>query len=134
MQSPLDVRPHVAAALADHRPVVALESTLITHGLPAPANLETALELEEAVRAGDAVPATIAILAGTLTVGLSEAEIRALTEEERVAKVSRRDLAAAVAGGGFGATTVAATLWVAARAGIRLIFFTSEISLVRDRK
>lgn len=117
----LDIRPRAAAALAERRPVVALESTLITHGLPAPDNLETALELEAAVRAAGAEPATIGILDGGLIVGLTEKELRRLAESEGAAKVSRRDLAAALAAGGPGGTTVAATLWTAAAAGIRVL-------------
>ena len=117
----LHLRPRIAAAIAARRPVVALESTLITHGLPAPENLETALDLEAEVRAAGAEPATIGILDGRVLVGLNEEEHRRLASAGDAAKVSRRDLAAAVAAGAPGGTTVAATLWVAKRAGIRMM-------------
>jgi pseudouridine-5'-phosphate glycosidase len=116
----LVVRPDVAEALAQHRPVVALESTLIAHGLPWPLNLETALVAEKAVRDEGAVAATIAILAGTPTVGLSEAELRDLAQQENVIKASRRDLAAAIVRHQTAATTVAATMTLAHLAGIHL--------------
>ena len=115
------IRPRIAAAIAARRPVVALESTVITHGLPAPENLETALELESAVREGGAEPATLGILDGQVIVGLTEDELRRLASCEDAVKVSRRDLAATLAAGEPGGTTVAATLWIAARAGIRLM-------------
>ncbi|MBK8025594.1 MAG: pseudouridine-5'-phosphate glycosidase [Chloroflexi bacterium] len=108
------------------RAVVALESTLITHGLPYPANVETALAMEQAIRDQGAVPATIAILAGKIVVGLSEAEIRDLAQRQDVRKCSRRDIAIAVARGEYGATTVAGTMIVAHMAGIR-IFATGGI-------
>lgn len=122
----LDVHPEVADALRCERPVVALESTLIAHGLPWPANLETAHAAEEAVRGAGAVPATIAVLRGRLTVGLDECQLGALARGEDVAKASRRDLAAVVARGDTAATTVAATLSLAHRAGIR-VFATGGI-------
>lgn len=121
MTSLFQIRPRIAAAIAAQRPVVALESTLITHGLPAPENLETALDLEAAVWETGAEPATIGILDGRLIVGLTEDELRRLASSEGAAKVSRRDLAAATASGAPGGTTVAATLWTAARAGIRVM-------------
>lgn len=111
----------VRTALADHRPVVALESTLIAHGLPHPANLETALAMEAAVRARGAVPATIGIIAGQPTIGLCEAELELLATDHHVLKVSRRDLPLAVARGAHGATTVAGTLALMARAGLRIL-------------
>ena len=117
----LVVRPDVAEALAQHRPVVALESTLIAHGLPWPLNLETALVAEQAVRDEGVVAATIAILAGAPTVGLSETELRDLAQPENVIKASRRDLAAAIIRQQTAATTVAATMTLAHRTGIRLI-------------
>src|SRR5437868_7449578 len=95
----IDVRPEVAAALRAGRPVVALESTLIAHGLPRPLNLETARAAEAAVRAEGAVPATIAVLRGRPVVGLDAAELEELANAEGVRKASRRDLAAAVAQG-----------------------------------
>jgi pseudouridine-5'-phosphate glycosidase len=116
----------VRAALEGGRAVVALESTVISHGLPRPQNLETARRLEQAVREGGAVPATVAVLGGRLCVGLDEAQLARLAEGEGVRKVSRRDLAVAVARGGDGATTVAGTLWIASRAGLK-VFATGGI-------
>jgi len=100
---------------------VALESALITHGLPYPHNLETAQALERAVRENGAVPATIAIIAGEIRLGLTEAELERLASQKGVRKVSRRDLPMAVARGEDGATTVAATMYVAALAGIEVL-------------
>lgn len=116
----LRVAEEVRDALAEGRPVVALESTLVSHGLPRPANLETARALEREVRAGGGVPATVAVLDGALAVGLSETELVRLATEDGVAKVSRRDLPVVIARRGLGATTVSATMIGAARAGIRL--------------
>lgn len=116
----LEVRPEVAAALAENRPVVALESTLIAHGLPWPLNLETARAAEAAVHAEGAVPATIAVWHGRPTIGLGSAELEELARSVGVLKASRRDLALAVAQGRSAATTVAATMFLAQRAGIRL--------------
>jgi pseudouridine-5'-phosphate glycosidase len=116
----LDLRPEVGAALRQGRPVVAVESTLITHGLPWPANLETAREAEAAVRDEGAVPATIAVLAGRPVVGLSELELELLARTQGVLKASRRDLALAVAQARTASTTVAATMFLAHQAGIRL--------------
>jgi pseudouridine-5'-phosphate glycosidase len=122
----LDVRDAVAAALAAGQPVVALESTLIAHGLPWPLNVETALAAEEAVRADGAVPATIAVLNGVPTIGLSRAEVEALAGSKDVMKASRRDLGVATAQRRTAATTVAATMWLAHRAGI-CVFATGGI-------
>jgi pseudouridylate synthase len=124
----LTLGPAVAAAFRDRRPVVALESTLITHGLPAPVNVDTALAMEAAVRAGGAVPATIGILGGKIIVGLTPAEIVELATRPAgaVRKCSRRDLPIAVARGEDGATTVAGTMIVAHLAGIR-VFATGGI-------
>lgn len=116
----LDVRPEVLAALHGRRPVVALESTIIAHGLPWPVNLETARAAEAAVRDEGAVPATVAVWRGRPTVGLAGDELESLAKDKGVFKVSRRDLAAAVAHGRTAATTVAATMMIAHRAGIRL--------------
>lgn len=116
----LSIRTEVARAVADNQPVVALESTLIAHGLPWPLNMETAFAAEAAVRAEGAVPATIAILNGQPTVGLSEEELHDLARDENVLKASRRDLAAAIIQRRTAATTVAATMTLAHRAGIRL--------------
>ena len=122
----LDVRREVADALAARGPVVALESTVISHGLPRPHNLETACRMEEAVRGQGAVPATIGLLKGRLVVGLSTEEIDLLANTEGVAKVSRRDLSTVLSAKDPGATTVAATMFIAALSGIR-IFATGGI-------
>jgi pseudouridine-5'-phosphate glycosidase len=119
------VSDEVAAALDAGRPVVALESTIIAHGLPRPRNLEVARMLEGTVRDGGAVPATIAVLGGVVHVGLDEDALRALAAEE-FAKLSVRDLPVAIARGGNGATTVASTAFLAAAAGIR-VFATGGI-------
>lgn len=116
----------VAAALAAGRPVVALESTIVTHGMPWPANVETARAVEDVVRAGGAVPATIAVLDGRIRIGLSPDELEALGKASGVMKLSRADLAYAVATGRPGSTTVAATMIAADRAGIR-VFATGGI-------
>ena len=120
------VSEEVRAAVGGGRAVVALESTVISHGLPRPQNLETARRLEQAVREGGAVPATVAVLGGRLCVGLEESQLARLAEGEGVRKVSRRDLSLAVARGEDGATTVAGTLWVASRAGLK-VFATGGI-------
>ena len=116
----------VSDALAEGRAVVALESTVISHGLPRPLNLETARALESAVRERGAVPATVAVIKGRLRVGLDDAQLEHLATAEGVRKVSRRDLAAVVARGEDGATTVAGTLWIASRAGLK-VFATGGI-------
>ncbi len=117
----LDIHPEVADALLRGKPVVALESTIIAHGMPWPQNLETAMRVQAAVREGGAVPATVALVHGRMKAGLSDAEIEALGRSgPAVAKLSRRDLALAIAGGRTGATTVASTMIVAALAGIHL--------------
>jgi pseudouridylate synthase len=112
------IHPEVSAALAAGRPVVALESTIITHGLPRPDNLRVAREIEQAVRSGGAVPATIAIVGGEPHVGLDDAALLRVAEGDTVAKVSVRDIAVVAARGGDGGTTVAATAHLAAGAGI----------------
>jgi pseudouridine-5'-phosphate glycosidase len=123
----LDIAADVAAALRDGKPVVALESTIISHGMPHPENVETALRVENTVRENGAVPATIAILGGRLKAGLSNDEIRRLGERgEAVTKTSRRDIPFVVSRGNDGATTVAASMIVAAMAGIR-VFATGGI-------
>jgi pseudouridine-5'-phosphate glycosidase len=116
----MDIAPEVAAALAEGSAVVALESTVIAHGLPAPQNLETACRLEALVRAGGALPATVAVVEGRLKVGLCAADLERLALSGEALKVGCGDLAAALAGRRLGATTVSATLVAAARAGIRL--------------
>ena len=112
------IHPEVSDALAAGRPVVALESTIITHGLPRPDNLRVAREIEQAVRSGGAVPATIAIVGGEPHVGLDDAALRRVAEGDAVAKVSVRDIAVLAARGGDGGTTVASTAHLAAGAGI----------------
>ncbi len=116
----IQVSPQVAEALADGAPVVALESTIISHGLPRPDNLRIAREIEDAVRAGGAVPATIAVVDGVARVGLDEDALAAIAERDDVAKASVRDLGFVAAQGGSAATTVAATAHLARLAGIRL--------------
>jgi len=110
----------VAEALAAGQPVVALESTIITHGLPRPRNLEVAREVEAAVRESGALPATIAMVAGEARIGLEAGELAAVAERDDVVKCGVRDLAPLAARGGWGGTTVAATAHLAARAGIHL--------------
>jgi pseudouridylate synthase len=122
----LKVSSEVTAALVARKPVVALESTVISHGLPRPQNLETALKLQEIVRDAGAVPATVAILKGELRVGLNDDEIRGLAEQHDIKKISTRDLPIAVARNWDGTTTVAATTWIAHRAGIH-VFATGGI-------
>jgi pseudouridine-5'-phosphate glycosidase len=122
----LRVSDEVRAAVAAGRPVVALESTLIAHGLPWPVNLETARESEVVVRAGGAVPATVGVCGGVPTVGLSDAQIEDFAKAQNVRKASRRDLGAAVALKQDAATTVSATMALAHAAGIR-VFATGGI-------
>lgn len=116
----LRVRPEVVEALKQRRPVVALESTLIAHGLPWPLNLETAQAAEAAIRHAGAVPATIAVLEGVPVVGLDEAQLERVAKNRAIIKASRRDLAYAISRKLNAATTVAATMLLAHRAGIRL--------------
>ena len=118
--------PEVAEALAQNAPVVALESTIITHGMPFPQNLNTARRVEAEIRAAGAVPATIAILEGRLHVGLTDGELETLAQASNVMKLSRADLAVALATGRTGATTVAATMIAASLAGIG-VFATGGI-------
>src|SRR5229473_8186641 len=107
----LQTNREVAAALADHRPVVALESTVIAHGLPQPQNLETAQRLEQIIRDEGAIPATIAVLGGKLCVGLDSRQLERLATSADIRKLSTRDLAVAVANDWDAATTVASTIW-----------------------
>ncbi|WP_298838567.1 pseudouridine-5'-phosphate glycosidase [uncultured Roseobacter sp.] len=116
----------VAAASAAGKPVVALESTIITHGMPFPQNLEVARQVEDDIRAAGAVPATMAVLNGTLCAGLEPEQLDTLAQARGVAKLSRADLAACLATGGTGATTVAATMIAARLAGIE-VFATGGI-------
>ncbi|WP_405897232.1 pseudouridine-5'-phosphate glycosidase [Streptomyces sp. NBC_00727] len=127
LNAPLDATPYapvlsaeVRAALAANRPVVALESTIIAHGLPRPRNLRVAGELEGLVRSAGAVPATVAVLDGRARVGLDKAELERVAEDPGMRKLGHRDLAPALAGGASGATTVSATAFLAARAGLRV--------------
>ena len=122
----LVIQPEVEAALQRGAPVVALESTIISHGFPWPQNLEVAQAAEAEVRKAGAVPATIAILDGAIQVGLEAGQLEALAKRQGVAKVSRRNLSLVLSGHGWGATTVAATMWCSAQAGIR-VFATGGI-------
>jgi pseudouridine-5'-phosphate glycosidase len=126
MTPPLDLAPEIRDALAQGRPVVALESTIVTHGMPHPRNVETARAVEETVRANGAVPATIAVLAGRIRVGLQPEELDRLGTTRDVLKLSRADLAYAVAARRDGSTTVAATMICARLAGIG-VFATGGI-------
>jgi len=121
MASRLMIAPAVADALAQKRPVVALETTVITHGLPEGQGVRTALDMESAVRERGALPATVGVLGGRLRVGLSPDDLRALAGTPGVAKVNLGNLAAVVASGRPGSTTVAATAFAAARAGISVM-------------
>ena len=126
----MQTRPQISleakSALEQNQALVALESTVIAHGLPRPQNLETAVAVEAIVRAEGATPATIAVLDGKLCVGLSDGQRRLIADDAGVKKLSTRDIAVAVARGWNGATTVAATMWIAHRAGIK-VFATGGI-------
>ena len=127
MNKYLDISPEVAAALAEGKPVVALESTIISHGMPYPQNVETALAVEKIVRENGAVPATIAIIGGRLKAGLSPEEIEYFGKKgPDIAKASRRDLPVLIAKGQDGACTVTTTMMIAAMAGIS-VFATGGI-------
>jgi pseudouridine-5'-phosphate glycosidase len=127
MKNYLEISPEVQSALENNKPVVALESTIISHGMPYPKNVQTALEVEDVVRQNGAVPATIAVIGGKLKAGLSHDEIEYLGKKGlSVSKASRRDLAVLAARGQDGATTVAATMIIAQMAGIR-VFCTGGI-------
>ena len=127
MNKYLDISPEVKQALEEGKPVVALESTIISHGMPYPKNVETALLVEQTIRDNGAVPATIAVIGGRLKAGLTKEEIEYLGKTGRgVAKASRRDLPALVARGADGATTVTTTMIIAHMAGIS-IFATGGI-------
>jgi pseudouridylate synthase len=120
-ENSLIVAPKVAEAIAAYGPVVALESTVIAHGLPRPQNIETATRLEQIVRDAGSTPATIAVLDGELCVGLTTKQIERIANSDGIRKLSTKDLAIAVANKWKGATTVASTMWIAHRAGIRVI-------------
>ncbi len=126
MTLPVEYSAEVQTARANGAPVVALESTIITHGMPYPQNVETAARVEAEIRAHGAVPATIAVMQGRLHIGLSDPQLQALGQAQGVAKLSRADLAACIARGGTGATTVAATMICARLAGIE-VFATGGI-------
>jgi pseudouridine-5'-phosphate glycosidase len=126
MQDFIAYSPEVAAARAAGRPIVALESTIISHGMPYPQNVQTAREVEDIIRAGGAVPATIALLHGKIRVGLTPEELELLGRSPEALKISRRDLPYALAARKIGATTVAATMICAELAGIR-VFVTGGI-------
>lgn len=123
---PLEFSPEVTIARAEDRPLVALESTIITHGMPYPQNVDTARRVEAEIRSAGAVPATMAVMGGKIHVGLTDSALEALGQAQGVAKLSRADLAACVATGGTGATTVAATMICARLAGIG-VFATGGI-------
>jgi pseudouridine-5'-phosphate glycosidase len=120
MSASLRIGDEVAAALAEGRAVVGLETSVIGQGLPRPANVECARRMAGAIRAAGAVPAWVGVVGGELVVGLTDDELDAFSDPGRADKVARRDLPAACARGGRGATTVSATIWAAARAGIRV--------------
>ena len=126
MTLPLTFTPEVRAALDAGKPVVALESTIITHGMPFPQNVEAARAVEAEIRKGGAIPATIAVMGGQILIGLSDAQLDALGQTPDAMKLSRADLPACVALGRVGATTVAATMICAAMAGIH-VFATGGI-------
>jgi pseudouridine-5'-phosphate glycosidase len=123
---PIDILPEVAAAIAAGAPVVALESTIVAHGMPYPQNAALGAELEAILRGAGAVPATIAVLAGRIRVGLDRDGLETLARGRGIAKASSRDLAAVVVAGGSAGTTVSATMRIAALAGIR-VFATGGI-------
>lgn len=126
MRELLNIAPEVEKALSEKGAVVALESTVIAHGLPRPQNLQTAQRLETVVREGSAVPATIAILDGKLSAGINDDQLQLLANGNDIRKISTRDISIAVARGWNGATTVASTIWIARRAGIK-VFATGGI-------
>ncbi len=122
----LDVKPEIAQALAEGKPVVGLESTILSHGMPYPQNMEFAAKVEEIVRAEGAVPATTAIIGGKLKVGLTQDELMMMCNPKDIGKVSRRDVATYLATGKTGATTVTTTMMILAMAGIK-VFATGGI-------
>ena len=125
----LSITPEIQEALAAGKPVVALESTILSHGMPYPQNVEFAHKVEEIVRAEGAIPATTAIMGGKLKVGLNADELLVMCKAEGVGKVSRRDVAVYLATGMTGATTVATTMIIASMAGIReMVSTTSDIA------
>ena len=125
-RGPYEYSDEVARALAAKRPVVALETTVVTHGLPQPEGVTTALSLEEVIRQGGAVPATIGLVAGTIRVGLTRTELESLAATPNVTKINLSNLAASLSSGQSGSTTVAATMFVAHSSAIR-VFATGGI-------
>lgn len=126
IQKYLDVTPEIQNAIDSNKPVVALESTILSHGMPYPQNVEFAHKVEEIIRAKGAIPATTAIIGGKLKVGLTADELLVMCKAENVGKISRRDVAVYLATGRTGATTVATTMMIAAMAGIK-VFATGGI-------
>jgi len=126
MSKILKILPEIKQALDDGAPVVALESTIITHGMPSPQNIETALAVEQMVRDNGALPATICVMDGQICIGLTPDDLTRLAESENVLKLSRADIAYALATNKTGSTTVAATMIAAERAGIS-VFATGGI-------
>ncbi|MCH3976910.1 MAG: pseudouridine-5'-phosphate glycosidase [Bacilli bacterium] len=122
----LRINPQVKLAIENHQPIVALESTIISHGMPYPENVKTALEVEEVIRKAGAIPATIGIIDGVAVVGMNKEEIEEFGKRQGIVKVSRRDFPYVIAHKLWGATTVAATMMVAKRAGIE-VFVTGGI-------
>ena len=120
-------------ALRSSLPVVALESTVITHGLPRPKNLELARDMERMIREKGATPATIAVIEGMVRIGLSESELERLANEDHPRKISRRDFATAIVKKEYGGTTVAATMFAAHQVGIQ-VFATGGIGGVHDKQ
>ena len=121
--APVDIHPEVQEALASHAPIVALETTIVTHGMPSPTNLETALSVESIVREQGAVPATIGVIGGRVKIGLQPKELEHLADLENdppAVKISRRDIASAISTKRDGGTTCSATLIFAAMAGIKV--------------
>lgn len=126
MKTRIKCSPEVERAIQRNQPIVALESTIITHGLPYPDNVAMALKVEAIVREKGAIPATIAILNGKIHVGLTKQELEQLAQDPHPEKVSRRDLASVIVSNKMGGTTVAATMWIASEVGIR-VFATGGI-------
>lgn len=126
LENYIEIKQEVKEALEQNKPVVALESTIITHGMPYPANVETALTVERIIRENGAIPATMAIMDGIIKIGLTKEEIEELAHQEHVVKASRRDLPVILAKKQYGATTVAGTMIIAKLAGIK-VFVTGGI-------
>src|SRR6185437_2658416 len=132
MEKYLQIDPEVKSALEQNRSVVALESTVIAHGLPRPQNLKTAVAVEQIVREQGPTPATIAVLNGEFCVGLNEVQRELIANEDGVKKLSTRDIPVAIARRWNGATTVAATMWIAHRAGIKCLRPEASAAFIAD--